>query len=111
MNTYMFVLRCTPSVNSRYHGKIEHGIFHVWVIDDCPESALTRAEDLVERKNWISKEVQYAFDVPDSLIPELGEDEAALYRQALRFGIAADMVSAPIDDGLPDDPSLLVPLS
>ena len=109
MKPFMFVINSIPAPDNRYFGRIRRGIVHIWVFSDSVENAMEAAFSYIRRQHWTPVETEYAFEIPDALIPDLHKDEAALYRQARKYGIAADILASPVEEGNPGDPAILAP--
>ena len=105
----MLVIKCTPSPDNRYYQRIAQGRFHIWAIANSIGPALLRASDYIKDQHWIPGELEHAFEIPPEQLPALHEDEAALYQKALVYGIAADIIASPAEDGSPGDPAMLLP--
>lgn len=105
----MFVIKAEPAPENRYHGRIAQGRFHIWVISGSSELALDRAKAYIKKQLWTPGEVEYAFEILPEQLPSLHEDEVALYQKALVYGIAADIIASPIEEGSSDDPMMVLP--
>lgn len=104
---YMFVIKSSPTEMNRYYGKAGGAIVHVWVMDDDPESALSRARDYIRSFHWEPEEVQYAFQPLPEQIAQLEKDELSRYHSALSHGVFGDFFGWLKDEGKPGDPAVL----
>lgn len=109
MNPYMFVIESEPASDNRYFGKIGWARFHIWVISSSEDAAIIRAFGYIQRQHWTPIKIEHAFEIDPEHLPDLHEDEAALYAKARVYGIAADIIAVPLEDGNPDDPAMLLP--
>lgn len=107
MRPFMFVIRSTPLPENRNYGKIAGAFVHVWVISTDLSSAQEIAYTFIRHYLWTPEEIEHAFEIEPEQISSLHKDEIALYRQALKFGVAADFVGWLADEGKSGDPVLL----
>ena len=71
---------------------------HVWVRADSPEQAEALSLAYMEKYNLIPVERTGVWNSQDLPLQQLGTGESLLYRRALQYGIAVDLVSASVDD-------------
>lgn len=96
MNRFMFVIRAVPLPTNTQCENIAGGIVHIWVISkNDKESAKLQALDYITKYQWKVMNFEHEFEIHESLIPDLGEEELLLYHKACRFGIAADFLAHP----------------
>ena len=111
MSPYMLVIRAEPSTDNRYYGKIGPSRFHIWVISESISEAESRSIGYVVISGWIPIEIEYEFQITSEQLPHLHKDESALLAKARAHGISADIIAAPLQEGTPGDPVMLLPPS
>ena len=66
---------------------------HVWVQSDSPEQAEALSLAYMEKHSLIPIERQGVWRSQDLQLQQLGTSESLLYRRALQYGIAVDLVA------------------
>ena len=104
---YYFRFECDPTEKNRYYGKAGCCFADIFVSDNDPEHAKSKALTCLSEWEWTTEGAVDARCIPE-LRPEWGESASEAYHRAVRFGIHAIFAAAPPEDH-PDWPAMLVP--
>lgn len=104
---YYFRFECDPTENNRYYGKVRCGFADIFVSDEDPQRAKSKALAYLSELGWTTPGAIDARCIPE-LRPEWGKSAAEAYQCAVRSGIHAIIAIVPPEDH-PDWPAMLVP--
>lgn len=110
MIPFMYVIKSIPMPESPFYTSISSALVHIWIMSDSQSSALETALAYIKCQAWEPLEIEHAFEILPEQVQGFHKDEQLLYRKALKYGIAADFVSSPIQEGNPSDPTIQMPL-
>lgn len=108
---FMFLFFGVPLPSCKEYGRLKKAHIHVWVQESNEVLAEKKAREYIKSFEWNPEGVQDAFQIPHGLIPPLGAAEEQLFHRALKYGIAADFVASPVQEGNPDDPVWMRPMN
>jgi len=94
-NHYLFVINIVPMQENEINKDIAGAKAHICVISSVRERAKLRAIDYIKKHLWNIVNVEYELLIHEEQIPNLHEDEFALYKSALHSGIAAHFLAYP----------------
>ena len=104
MDLFFFAFEAIPTTASPQATDLAGADIHVWVQAESMAGAESTARQHIMDFAWVVQELSLARHWPLERIPDLHKDEQALVQRAIRYGIAADFLAWPKEDGVDEDP-------